>query len=100
MPATSAGITRVRSHWNAVHHRASRAPTRPPNSQELVEPASRSAIGVRDSLIEPTAQFGETPIHGKVVVNPGGTFRIRQIAAPRPCALGARILLGGASRGR
>ena len=100
MPATSAGITRVRSHWNAVHHRASRAPTRPPNSQELVEPASRSAIGVRDSLIEPTAQFGETPIHGKVVVITGATSGIGQIAATRLAALGARIVLVARHGGR
>src|SRR5215472_18644770 len=100
MPATSAGMTPVRSHWNAVHHRASRAPTRPPNSQQLVEPASRATIGVRDSLIEPTAQFGGTPIHGKVVVITGATSGIGQIAATRLAALGARIVLVARDRGR
>src|SRR5258706_13830629 len=74
------------------------APTRPPDSQQLVEPAGQT-IGVEDGCI-PATRPKEAPIHGKVVVITGATSGIGQIAATRLAALGARIVLVARDRGR
>src|SRR5229473_5028769 len=74
------------------------APTRPPDSQQLVEPAGQT-IGVEDGCI-PAPRPKEAPIHGKVVVITGATSGIGQIAATQLAALGARIVLVARDRGR
>src|SRR6266436_3805741 len=74
------------------------APTRPPDSQQLVEPAGQT-IGVEDGCI-PAPRPKEAPIHGKVVVITGATSGIGQIAATQLAALGARIVLAARDRER